>query len=82
VEANAEGAAASFDKVYQAYKLAPEVTRRRMYYETMEAVLAKTDKVVVDTPGTQPYMPLPLPTPRGKPAAQGQPAPAAPAAGQ
>jgi membrane protease subunit HflK len=77
VEANAEGAAASFDKVYDAYKMAPEVTRRRMYYETMEAVLAKTDKVIVDTPGTQPYMPLPLPEAR-KPAA----AAAAPPAGQ
>ncbi|HEY0270757.1 MAG TPA: FtsH protease activity modulator HflK [Sphingomonas sp.] len=78
VEANAQGEAASFDKVYEAYRLAPEVTRRRMYYDTMEAVLAKTDKVIVDTPGTQPYMPLPLPVPR-KPAAA---AAAAPAAGQ
>jgi membrane protease subunit HflK len=75
VQANAQGAATSFDKVYDAYKLAPEVTRRRMYYETMEAVLAKTDKVIVDTPGTQPYMPLPLPEAR-------KPVPVAPPAGQ
>src|SRR3546814_7569010 len=32
--AKAHGAAAAFDKVYAEYKLAPEVTRRRMYYET------------------------------------------------
>ncbi|MDB5737639.1 MAG: HflK protein [Sphingomonas bacterium] len=61
VEANAQASAAAFDKVYDAYKLAPEVTRRRMYYETMEAVLSKTDKVIVDTPGAGPYFPLPLP---------------------
>ena len=35
----------SFDKVYAEYKLAPEVTRRRMYYETMERVLGRNDKV-------------------------------------
>ncbi len=51
VGANAQAAAAAFDKVYEAYKLAPEVTRKRMYYETMEAILAKSDKIIVDTPG-------------------------------
>ncbi len=35
----AQGEAAAFDKVYEQYRLAPEVTRRRMYYETMEQVL-------------------------------------------
>lgn len=59
VEANAQAAASAFDKVYEAYRLAPEVTRKRMYYETMEAVLAKTDKVIVDTPGSPTYLPLP-----------------------
>jgi membrane protease subunit HflK len=29
-----------------------------MYYETMEAVLAKTDKTIVETPGVTPYLPL------------------------
>ena len=42
--AKAQGEAAAFDKVYAQYKLAPEVTRRRMYYETMEQVLSKVDK--------------------------------------
>lgn len=57
--ASAQAEAASFDKVYEQYKLAPEVTRRRMYYETMERVLSQTDKVIVEAPGTVPYLPLP-----------------------
>jgi membrane protease subunit HflK len=57
--AKAQGEAAAFDKVYQQYKLAPEVTRRRMYYETMEQVLSKVDKTVVEAPGVTPYLPLP-----------------------
>ncbi|MDG5969510.1 protease modulator HflK [Sphingomonas paucimobilis] len=58
VIARAQGEAAQFDKVYEQYRLAPEVTRRRMYYETMEAVLAKSDKTIVETPGVVPYLPL------------------------
>ncbi len=57
--AKAQGEAAAFDKVYQQYKLAPEVTRRRMYYETMEQVLGKVDKTIVEAPGVTPYLPLP-----------------------
>jgi modulator of FtsH protease HflK len=59
VEAQSKGEAAAFDKVFEEYRLAPDVTRRRMYYETMEKVLAKTDKVVVEAPGVTPYLPLP-----------------------
>ncbi|MDB5717097.1 MAG: HflK protein, partial [Sphingomonas bacterium] len=55
----AEGDAAAFDRVYAQYRLAPEVTRKRMYYETMEKVLAKTDKTVIETQGVTPYLPLP-----------------------
>jgi membrane protease subunit HflK len=55
----AQGDATAFDKVYEQYKLAPEVTRRRMYYETMEQVLSKVDKTIVETPGVTPYLPLP-----------------------
>lgn len=58
VIARAQGEAAAFDKVYEQYRLAPEVTRRRMYYETMEAVLANTDKTIVETPGVAPLLPL------------------------
>lgn len=55
----AQGEATAFDKVYAQYKLAPEVTRRRMYYETMERVLSQTDKVILETTGVMPYLPLP-----------------------
>ncbi|MEO7277066.1 MAG: FtsH protease activity modulator HflK [Sphingomicrobium sp.] len=55
----AQGDATAFDKVYAQYRLAPEVTRRRMYYETMEQVLAKVDKTIVEAPGVTPYLPLP-----------------------
>jgi membrane protease subunit HflK len=57
--AQAQGNAAAFDKVYEQYRLAPEVTRRRMYYETMEAVLANNDKVIVGASGINSYLPLP-----------------------
>ena len=56
--AKAQGEAAQFDKQYGQYKLAPEGTRRRMYYETMEDVLSKTDKTIIETPGVLPYLPL------------------------
>jgi len=57
--AKAQGEATAFDKVYEQYRLAPEVTRRRMYYETMEEVLRRVDKTIVETPGVTPYLPLP-----------------------
>ncbi|RIA37527.1 protease FtsH subunit HflK [Hephaestia caeni] len=73
--ARAQGEAAQFDKVYEQYKLAPEVTRRRMYYETMENVLGKAHKTVIEDTrsGVVPYLPL-------NNAAGARPAPAAPAA--
>lgn len=55
----AQGEAAQFDKIYEQYRLAPEVTRRRLYYETMESVLAKSNKTIVETNGVTPYLPLP-----------------------
>ncbi len=71
VIARAQGDAAEFDKVYAQYKLAPEVTKRRLYYETMERVLANNEKVVTGSNGVQSYLPLsevkrmttPAPTP-------------------
>ena len=49
--AEATGQAARFLKIYEEYKKAPEVTRQRMYLETMERVLGGTDKVILDTKG-------------------------------
>ena len=54
----AQGEATAFDKVYEQYRLSPEVTKRRLYYETMERVLRNVDKTIVETPGVTPYLPL------------------------
>lgn len=72
VTARAQAEAQQFDLYYTQYKLAPEVTRRRMYYETMEAVLAKNNKTIVDSGGVVPYLPL-------KERSATPPAPSAPA---
>ncbi|PKO79222.1 MAG: FtsH protease activity modulator HflK, partial [Betaproteobacteria bacterium HGW-Betaproteobacteria-13] len=51
VIANAEGEASRFDQVFTEFKRAPEVTRERMYLETMQQVLASTSKVMIDAKG-------------------------------
>ncbi|UAB78776.1 protease modulator HflK [Erythrobacter sp. SCSIO 43205] len=56
--ARAEGDAEQFNQIYSQYRLAPEVTRRRLYYETMESVLSRTDKTIIDADGVTPYLPL------------------------
>lgn len=53
------GETAEFDKIYVQYSAAPEVTKRRIYYETMEQVLGQTDKTIVETGNVTPYLPLP-----------------------
>jgi membrane protease subunit HflK len=62
--AQSQGEAAAFDKVYEEYRLAPDVTRRRMYYETMEKVLSGVNKTIIETNGVVPYLPLPAVRPR------------------
>jgi membrane protease subunit HflK len=59
----AEGEAARFVSIYNEYARAPEVTRKRLFLETMEQVLGSSEKVIVE-PGTSgsgvvPYLPLP-----------------------
>jgi len=59
----AEGEASRFLAVLEEYRLAPEVTRKRLYLETMEQVLGRVDKIILDenTSGGQgvvPYLPL------------------------
>ena len=58
VVAEARGDAARFNDVYVEYAKAPEVTRRRLYLETMEDVLGDMNKVVIDDDagGTLPYL--------------------------
>ena len=57
--ATAQGGAAEFNEIYAQYRLAPQVTRQRLYYETMERVLSQTDKTIIETEGVTPYLPLP-----------------------
>ncbi len=61
VIAEADGEAKRFLSVYDEYKKAPDVTRRRMYLETLSGVLGGANKVVVDgeARGVIPYLPLP-----------------------
>ena len=57
----ATGQTSRFLKVHEEYKKAPQVTRQRMYLETMERLLGGTDKVILDAQGGQgvvPYLPL------------------------
>lgn len=60
LENEAEGEAQRFLSVYAAYKQNPQVTRRRMYLETLQEVLGRTDKVIMDSgvQGVVPYLPL------------------------
>jgi membrane protease subunit HflK len=74
--AEAKGQASRFSQVYEQYKKAPDVTRRRLYLETMEHVLGGTDKTIIDTggqssPGVVPYLQLNSP-PRERPTQQSQ----------
>jgi membrane protease subunit HflK len=59
--AEAKGASSRFRQIYDEYKKAPDVTRQRMYLETMERLFGGTDKIIVDsatTSGVVPYLPL------------------------
>ena len=58
--AEATGAAERFRAIAVEYRKAPEVTRTRLYLETMEQVLPRVDKVIVEQGTTQilPYLPL------------------------
>ncbi|MTI19180.1 FtsH protease activity modulator HflK [Rhodobacteraceae bacterium RKSG542] len=60
--AEAKGQAERFTKIYDAYKTAPDVTRQRLYLETMEKVLSKNNKIIIDSKssdaGVLPYLPL------------------------
>ncbi|HHY49938.1 MAG TPA: protease modulator HflK, partial [Alphaproteobacteria bacterium] len=58
----AQGEAARFIAVYEEYVKAPEVTRKRLFLETMEQVLGGSEKVIIENgagSGVVPYLPLP-----------------------
>jgi membrane protease subunit HflK len=78
--AEATGQTSRFLKIYEQYLKAPEVTRERMYLETMERVLGGADKIILDSGGRDgssgvvPYLPLnelnrPAVTPQRQPQA-------------
>ncbi|MDQ2091075.1 FtsH protease activity modulator HflK [Marimonas arenosa] len=58
----AEGEASRFSAVLEEYQKAPDVTRKRLYLETMEEVLGRVDKIIIDEQkggqGVVPYLPL------------------------
>jgi membrane protease subunit HflK len=58
----AEGDVARFNSIYAAYAQAPEVTRQRMYIETVEKIMSESKKIILDTKagngGNMIYLPL------------------------
>jgi len=58
--AKAEGEASRFSQLLGEYKKAPEVTRKRLYLETMESVLGQASKVLVDSDNANNLMYLPI----------------------
>lgn len=60
VVAEADGHSSRFKAIAAEYQRAPEVTRQRLYLETMEQVLGNSTKVIVDTKGTGNMLYLPL----------------------
>jgi len=59
--ARAEGEAERFNQLYDAYRTGRDVTRERIYIETMEAVMGAAEKTIIDQEegsGVVPYLPL------------------------
>ncbi|MDB5409855.1 MAG: HflK protein [Rhodospirillales bacterium] len=86
VVAEAQGEAQRFLSVYNAYLTSKDVTMRRIYIETMEAILKNTNKVVLDKSaqgtGVLPYLPLPALTSSGAARATSSPQSAQPSQNQ
>ena len=60
VVAQAQGEASRFNQLLTAYRQAPQVTRERLYLETLETVLSRASKVLVDVKGANNLLYLPL----------------------
>lgn len=72
IEAEAKGEAQAFDEVYASYREAPDVTRRRLYIETMQKILESAHKTIIDSKAAQPVAPyLPLPALAAAPPTKG-----------
>jgi membrane protease subunit HflK len=75
--AEARGQSARFLKVYDEYVKAKDVTRKRIYLETMERILGSSEKLIYDggsasAQSVVPYLPLSELSPRRQPATSGQ----------
>ena len=60
--AEAEGEGSRYLAIFSEYDRAKDVTRKRLYFETLESVLAGMNKIIIDESGGQgvvPYLPLP-----------------------
>ena len=60
VIANAEGEASRFVQIFTEYQKAPQVTRQRLYLDTMQTVMNNTSKILVDQKGGNSLLYLPL----------------------
>jgi modulator of FtsH protease HflK len=60
VIAKAEGEANRFNQLLTEYERAPEVTRQRLYLDAIESVLANTNKILLDTEGSNNLMYIPI----------------------
>ena len=60
VTANAQGEASRFSQIFTEYSKAPQVTRQRMYLDTMQTVMTNTSKILVDQKGGNSLLYLPL----------------------
>ncbi|MFN3609668.1 MAG: FtsH protease activity modulator HflK, partial [Hyphomonas sp.] len=73
IVADASGEASRFDQIYEEYRKAPRVTRERMYLETMERVLERSDKLLIDqSSGAVPYLPIERTRPQPQPNTGGE----------
>ena len=70
IVAEAQGEAQRFSSVYDQYKVAKDVTRRRIFIETMESILGGSKKIIIEQgaagTGVVPYLPLPELKPAAK----------------
>lgn len=63
---DAQGEVARFEQILPEYTAAPEITRTRIYLETMQDVLGNSSKIILDTPeGSSPVLYLPMPQGNG-----------------
>lgn len=59
VVAKSQGEAGRFNSIYDEYKIAKDVTKKRIYIETMEKVMTGVDKIYLDSEsGVLPYLPV------------------------